>query len=129
TGAFFPTLGVRAAIGRTFDARDGAVAVIGYAAWQRHFGSDPAAIGRTIRVGNVPLTIVGVAERGFFGVAPGFEPDVFVPLAGRRAAADPIFTAATTSSLHLMGRLKGGLTFEQADASLQARWPQVLGPA
>ena len=49
-----PRSRVRAAVGRTFDAGDTAVAVISHAAWQRRFGSDPSAVGRTIRVGARP---------------------------------------------------------------------------
>ena len=89
TGEFFPTLRVRAAVGRTFDANDVDVAVISHAAWQHRFGSDPTAIGRTIRVGNMPLVIVGVAPAGFFGVTPGIAPEVFVPIASRHMPRTP----------------------------------------
>ena len=126
TGEFFPTLRVRAAVGRTFDANDTAVAVISHAAWQRRFGSDPAAVGRTIRVGSTPLTIVGVAPAGFFGVAPGIAPEVFVPIAGRHTAADSVFVAVTSSWLHMMARLKDGVSQAQAEAALQTVWPQVM---
>jgi predicted permease len=126
TGEFFSTLRVRAAAGRMFDANDAAVAVISHAAWQRHFGSDPAAVGRTIRVANVPLSIVGVAPAGFFGVAPGLDPEVFIPIAGRHSAADSIFTTTTSSWLHLMARLKDGVSLPQANAALQTVWPVVL---
>src|SRR5262249_32857574 len=60
TGEFFPTLRVKPAIGRVFGEGDGAVAVITYGAWRRHFGSDPSAVGRTILVGDTAFTVVGV---------------------------------------------------------------------
>ncbi len=126
TGAFFTTLRVRAAAGRTFDTGDTDVAVISHAAWQRRFGSDPSAVGRTIRVGSTPLTIVGVAPAGFFGVTPGIAPEVFVPIAGRLTAADSVFVAVTSSWLHIMARLKDGVSHAQADAVLQTVWPRVL---
>jgi putative ABC transport system permease protein len=126
TGEFFSTLRVGAAAGRPFAASDTAVAVISDAAWQRHFGSDPTAIGRTIRVGGTPLTIVGVAPAGFFGVAPGVAPEVFLPIASRHNAGDSIFVAATSSWLHLMARLKDGVSLAQADAVLQTVWPQIM---
>jgi putative ABC transport system permease protein len=126
TGEFFSTLRVRAAVGRAFDSNDTAVAVISHAAWARRFGSDRAAIGRTIRVGSAPLTIVGVAPEGFFGVAPGLAPEVFVPIAGRHTAADSVFVAVSSSWLHIMGRLKDGVSHAQAEARLQAVWPQVM---
>ena len=67
---FFPLLGVRVAGGRAFvDGEDtpgrNTVAVIGHGIWQRLYGADPRAIGSTIRVNGVPLTIVGVAPPGF----------------------------------------------------------------
>jgi predicted permease len=67
---FFSVLGVRVAGGRSFvDGEDtpgrNAVAVIGHGIWQRLYGGDPRAIGSTIRVNGVPLTIVGVAPAGF----------------------------------------------------------------
>jgi putative ABC transport system permease protein len=126
TGGFFSTLRVRAAAGRTFDSSDTAVAVISHAAWQRRFGSDPAAIGRTIRVGSTPLTIVGVAPAGFFGVTPGIAPEVYVPIAGRHNAADSVFVATTSSWLHIMARLEDGVSHAQAEAALQSIWPQVM---
>jgi putative ABC transport system permease protein len=126
TGEFFPTLRVRAALGRTFDTNDVAVAVISHASWQRRFGSDPTAVGRTIRVGGTPLMIVGVAPAGFFGVTPGIAPEVFVPIAGRHNAADSIFVAVTSSWLHMMARLRDGVSREQAEAALQTIWPQVM---
>ena len=123
---FFPTLRVRASIGRTFDASDGAAAVITYAAWKDHFGSDPSAVGKLIHVGDVPVTIVGVGPPGFFGVAPGLEPEVIVPISARHGTADSVLTSASSSWLNLMGRLKDGMTLEQADAALQTIWPAVL---
>ncbi|HEX9367008.1 MAG TPA: ADOP family duplicated permease [Vicinamibacterales bacterium] len=124
TGEFFSTLHVRTAVGRTFDSRDVAVAVLSHTAWKRHFGSDASAVGRAIHVGDVPLTIVGVAPAGFFGVTPGLEPEVIVPIAARHAASD--FRATTSSWLHLMGRLKDGVGLPQAEAVVQAVWPRVM---
>jgi putative ABC transport system permease protein len=124
---FFPTLRVQAAVGRTFDVRDGeaaTVAVISHAAWTQHYAADPGVIGRTMRVGDIPFTIVGVAPAGFFGVAPGLAPEVVVPVASRRAAAD--VTSTTSAWLHLMARLRDGVSIEQADAALQAIWPAVM---
>jgi putative ABC transport system permease protein len=126
TAEFFPTLRVRASIGRTFDASDAAAAVITYAAWKRHFGADPSAVGKLIDVGDVPLTIVGVAPPGFFGVAPGLEPEVIIPISARHGTADSVLTSASSVWLNLMGRLKDGVTLAQADAALQTIWPAVL---
>ncbi len=88
TGDFYSTLGVQAALGRTFNADDdrpgggasGLVAVISHGCWQRRFGSDGSVIGRIVRIDRRPFTIVGVAPRGFFGVAAGLAPDITIPL-------------------------------------------------
>ena len=132
SGDFYSTLGITAAIGRTFTAEDdrpgggpnGLVAVISYTCWQRRFGGDSAVIGRTVRIDQRPFTIVGVAPRGFFGVAAGLAPDVTIPLTTVQDAG----TLARTSSswLHLMGRLRDGLSHQQANAALQRIWPAVL---
>jgi putative ABC transport system permease protein len=132
TADFYSTLGVRPAFGRTFDRNDdrigggpgGLVAVISHAAWQRRFAGAPSAIGRTIRIQGEPFTIVGVAPRGLFGVAAGLAPEVTIPLLSLRDPAAP--KIATNSRLHLMGRLRDGLTIEQADAALQRIRPQIL---
>ena len=68
--------------------------------------------------------MIGVAPAGFFGVAAGLEPEFFVPIHGRHPAS--AFESTTSSWLHLMGRLKDGITREQADAALQATWPSIM---
>src|SRR6185503_8015420 len=88
TGAFHDTLGLQPAAGRLLNQADvgnaaaeaQAVAVLSYSAWQRRFGGDPAAIGRSIRIEGQPFTIVGVTRPGFFGVAVGMSPDVTIPM-------------------------------------------------
>jgi putative ABC transport system permease protein len=73
TGNYFDLLGVKAAIGRTFlpeeDRTPGThpVVVLSYGAWQRLFGSDPAIIGRAIKLNGLDYTVVGVAAEGFKG--------------------------------------------------------------
>ena len=83
--AFFPTLGVRPAIGRFFTAdedRLGAgqpVAVVSHAYWQRALDGDSAVVGETVRMDGVPYTIVGVADASFHG-ADLTATDIWVPL-------------------------------------------------
>ena len=132
SGDFYSTLGIQAAVGRTFTAEDdrpggganGLVAVISYACWQQRFGGDSSVIGRIVRIDRKPFTIVGVAPRGFFGVAAGLAPDVTIPLTTVQDAGS---LARTSSSwLHLMGRLQDGLSHQQANVALQRIWPAVL---
>ena len=68
---FLETYGITPILGRSIqadDTREGAPAVslLGHAYWQREFGGDPNALGRTIRIQNKPVTIVGVLPAGFF---------------------------------------------------------------
>jgi len=132
SGDFYDLLGVSAAAGRVFGpdddrvggGEDGRVAVISYEAWRRRFDGNPAAIGHVIRLGNEPFTIVGVAPRGFFGVAPGLAPEVTVPIG---AASDSEALSSPSSGwLHLIARLRDDTTLTQANAALEIFWPAVL---
>ncbi|MGB6875022.1 MAG: ABC transporter permease [Candidatus Acidiferrales bacterium] len=85
TGTFFETLGVQAAIGRMLQPADDtrgapAVAVLSYQTWQTLFGGDPAAVGKTIRLDAVPVTIVGVAAQDFPSLIPGDSDTMWLPL-------------------------------------------------
>lgn len=132
SGDFHSTLGIAAAAGRTFTDEDdragggpeGPVAVISHACWQRRFAGDPAVIGRTIRIDRRPFTIVGVTPRGFFGVAPGMAPEITIPLTSLQTAE--ALREPHTSWIHMMGRLRDGLTLEGANAAVHSLWPAVL---
>jgi putative ABC transport system permease protein len=132
TGDFYQALGVAPILGRGFRAEDdrvgggphGPVAVLSYASWMRRFNGDPSAIGRTIRIDRVPFTIVGVAPRGFFGVVAGLAPEVTIPLTVLQSADG--LASHSSAWLHLMGRLREGVTISEADAVLQPAWRDVL---
>jgi putative ABC transport system permease protein len=135
SGGFYDTLGVTAVVGRTFsDADDrvgggseGRVAVISHSAWQRRYAGDPGVVGRTVRVGPDTYTIVGVTPRAFFGVAPGVAPEITIPLTSN---ARPSSLQSTTSSwVHLIGRLRDGVSLAEANTALQNFWPAVLESA
>jgi predicted permease len=76
----WPVLGRLLTPGDDAKLSGSAVAVISYGYWQRRFAGDPGVIGRKMTVNNVPLSIVGVAARGFFGARAGLEPDLWMPL-------------------------------------------------
>jgi predicted permease len=132
SGDFYSTLGVHAAAGRVFTAtddrpgggNDGFVAVLSYAAWQRRFAGSATAIGRTVWIERRPFTIVGIAPRGFFGVAPGLAPDVTIPL----TVFDSVerLRSTTSSRVHILGRLREGTTVRSGDGALQAIWPALV---
>ena len=117
SGEFFRVLGVRPAAGRLIEPADAAagaepVVMISYGLWQREFGGDPRAVGRVIRLGQDPRTIVGVAPRGF--VYPkGAEG--WVPLQVTRDMISNRF-----APFSIIGRLKRAATLEQAQAEATA---------
>ncbi len=127
----FKTLGVQAALGRTFHDEDRAighvpvsggergpdtarVVVLAHEAWQGLFAGDPGIVGRDVRINGIPRTVIGVLPRGFVGL---------------RGQADFYFAfdlaPALTSGagwLGLVGRLKPGTTHEAARRELAAIW-------
>lgn len=134
TGGYFSLLGIQPAIGRLISESDSdmnnpsPVAVISYPYWQRQFGSDPSAVGRTIRVNDVPVTIIGVAQQGFDGEIASESQDIWTPLnmqpqmvGGKNWNDDP-----NVSWLQAMARLKPGVTREQADAKVNLKFQQML---
>src|SRR5436190_9225249 len=87
SGNFFTMLGVKPAIGRIFNSKEDdqqyqghPVVVLGYDYWVTRFGRDPGVVGRTIRVNNSPMTIVGVSAAGFAGLDPAQAPQIRVPI-------------------------------------------------
>src|SRR5688500_6882436 len=84
SGGFFAALGVGPELGRVLAAPDlegpAGTVVLSYEYWQAAYAADPSVLGQTLVVAGHPLTIVGVAPRGFVGATPGERPDVFAPL-------------------------------------------------
>ena len=135
SGGYFSTLGVQAAIGRTFTADDdrtpGAhpIAVASYGYWQRRFGRDAAVLNRVVRISGTPITIVGVAPPGFFGEQVGAAPELWIPLTmwaqivpGRNLLASP-----GTGWLRIVGRVRPGTPTLGTQPELTATFRRVLG--
>jgi hypothetical protein len=85
SGNYFSGLGISPAAGRLLiDAYDQAgapaIVVLAYPYWQRRFNTNPAIVGQSILVNNLPFTIAGVAAPGFFGVDPQSNPAFFLPI-------------------------------------------------
>lgn len=122
SGSFFSVLGAQAALGRMMmpdDDRPGdprPVAVISHDFWRRRFGQDPAVIGKTVTLEDVPLTIVGVAPRGFLGFVVGSRPDLWWPIQMVPQVQDwkSALTEAGSQWLQIAGRLKPGVAEAQA---------------
>lgn len=117
---YYAGLGVNAAAGRLFVADDeradaAPVAVISHRYWQRQFGGERAALGKSITVNGAPVTIVGVTPPSFNGTLQvGEIADITRPL--RRGGNEN--ARADYWWLRIMGRLKPGATSDQAAVSL-----------
>lgn len=121
TANFFSTLGVNAALGRTFETNEeipGAsrVVVIGDAFWRRSFAADPNAIGRAIELNDVFYTIVGVMPSGLN--FPAREAEIWTAMQVEQPSrAGPWF-------LFGVGRMKPGITVAQALIDTQSTQPR-----
>jgi predicted permease len=128
TGNFFSVLGVPAYSGRTFTAAEDEtpgedpVAVLTYNYWQRRFSGSSAAIGTVMRVNDVPVTIIGVTPPGFDGDIVGQPLDFWLPMMMHSAIQPrmPRFDDRGYSWAVMMGRLKPGVTLEQARHEVSA---------
>jgi predicted permease len=134
TENYFQTLGISPLLGRTFSPEGRKTAgadpflVISYSYWQRRFAGDPRVIGRKVRLNNYPFTIIGVAGPGFFGEVVGDHADVWAPMMMQPQLMPErgFLEDANAASLLLIGRLKPGITVEQARANVNAVVEQAL---
>ena len=124
SGDYFSTVGAKTILGRPLGLADDAptaspVIVLDYGYWQRAFGADPSAVGRTVHLNNVDAAIVGVAEPGFASLTPGKSQDFFMPLSlAKRVRGEWWGTGNRLSDpaswwVVLAGRLKPGLPFSR----------------
>lgn len=134
TANFYTEFGIRPFAGRLFTPDDFTTApapwaVLGYGFWKRTFGDDLSVVGRTIRVDGKPLTVIGIAPKGFSNLNVAIEPAITVPLStfsimlARRPLAVPWTDDPTVAWVTTVGRLKPGVTLDQAEAYLLAIWP------
>ena len=122
SGDAFDRLGVKPAYGRLLhlpdDSRTAApVVVLSHAFWQRRFGGDASAIGRSGSLEGRTFQIAGVAEPGFTGVEAGRPTDVWLPYASYNPRA---FGNASFNWFRIMGRMKDGRPPEAARSVLQS---------
>jgi predicted permease len=130
SGNFFAVLGVRPALGRMFLPAEygdtpGAypIAVISNRYWRSHYGADPAIVGKTIRINQHELTIVGVAPPVFHGSMPVIAFDLWVPYMQQPVLnGSPVWMLRDRHNRNMLGiaRLKQGVTIDQARAELAA---------
>ena len=129
SGTYFSTLGLNPCLGRVFTAEDDRLpdaypyVVLNYAYWQSRFSADPQIIGKTLTLNNYSMTIVGVLQPGFDGVELGRSPKLFVPIMMQKEVMvgnpNDMLKERRNRWVNAFGRLKPGITREQAKASLQ----------
>jgi predicted permease len=136
TGDFYRTLGLSPVLGRLLERSDdepGAplAAVISYSYWQRQFAGSPTAVGQSLRVNSVPVTIAGVSPRGFTGANAGSVADISMAVAAV-PRLNPAFTGIIGPGnfwLNVLGRPLAGVSLSQTKAHLAAVWPQIAEQA
>jgi len=138
SGDYFTVLGVRALRGRLLVRDDetsgsGIPVVLNFDYWKREFGADPRIVGKTLQLGKVVYTIAGVTPPEFLGTVVGDAPDIYLPPwdITRNPAHDTSQIASRgipgwNGMLKVLGRLKPGVTIDQAHASLEPLFQEMV---
>jgi putative ABC transport system permease protein len=125
SGNYFTVLGGAAVLGRTFtleeDQAPGAdpVAVLSHAFWKRHFDSDPATVGKSVKLNGIRFTVLGIAGQDFIGTEPQI-PDLWVPLTmqGQLMPSDDRLRDRGSFWLEAVARTRPGVSIRQAQAGM-----------
>ena len=131
TDNYFRVLGIRPVIGSDLPREDSSdpgqvVAVIGHGAWEQLFGRSPAAIGATLIVDGVPVTVIGVAPPKFAGLNVFSDRKLYLPLSARRVVAPLLRPDAEVFGA--AARLQPGVTHQAATAAAQVVAARVAVP-
>ena len=127
TSSYFPVLGLSPAQGRWIAPQEdiptaGPVAVVSDHAWRTRFGSDPGIVGRTVRLGGSPVTIVGVGPASYNGFASGVAVDFWLSLSSMRPVLGAFFVQMLDRPqdhwFMIRARLREGVTIAQARAAM-----------
>src|SRR5687767_9781832 len=126
-GNYFALLGVNAMQGRVLTSADDSpgappAAVISNGYWKRKLNADPQAVGKNILLNNTAFTIVGVMPPEFFGTRVRRSPDYWLPLAFQPEIELRKLNLEDKNIfwLNMVGRLKPGVSIEQAQAGVNA---------
>ena len=131
-GNYFDVLGVQPHLGRLLNSQDDKarnahpVAVLQYNFWQNRFAGKTEMVGSTIRLNGSPFTVVGIAGSRFEGTNAGIPTNVWVPVM-MKPTITPTWDELDNERyawFYLFGRLKPGVTMEQAQASLRVLYRQ-----
>ena len=131
SGNFFSGVGARLDRGRGFSLKDEKdhtqTVVLSYDYWTRSYARDPFILGQTFYIKGLPMTVVGVAARGFKGIEPATSTDFWIPLQNRPelnawgtpAYYDTLYGSPKWWAMRMMARLRPGVTPLQAQQALQ----------
>ncbi len=136
SGSYFPVLGVDAALGRTIAPDDDKipdsqpVVVLSYNFWRNYFHADRTIVGRTIAINGYKMTVIGVAQPGYDGIELGNPAQMFIPIM-MKTEMTPQSDGLKDRRRRLawvktFGRLKPGISAEQAQTSLQPLLHSIL---
>ncbi len=127
--SYFQTLGVNAAIGRTFPADDTdaagthPLAILSHRLWVTRFASDTTLIGRTIRVNRTVLTVVGIMPPGFRGLSD--KAQLWVPTSMAPVLTYPEYLTSDQNFITVVARLAPNATIAGADAEMRMLGPRI----
>ena len=138
SGNYFDGLGVTAVLGRGIEPYDESasaapVTVASYKFWANQLNADHSVIGKTVTINGISVQLVGVAPPEFFGMDPSIAPDLWVPLSviraqwRRQSNLDEDIDDKFVWWLTIIGRLKPGVTQQQAEAELSVLYAQSIG--
>jgi predicted permease len=122
-GNFFQALGLHAAAGRLIGPEDvhmgyhDPVAVVSWSFWKSRFDLDPGIIGKKIVAADATVTIIGVAQRGFYGISEEAQQDIWLPIS---------LGPSPGWGFGLLGRLKPGVSMEQGRAEMAVLFQTVV---
>ena len=130
SGNFFSVLGVKPEAGRLFLPAEFAdspgkfpVVVISDRFWRSHYAADPGIVGRTIRINQHDLTVVGVADPSFHGSMPVTAFDLWIPYMEQptlNSVKEWMLRDRHNRNMLGIARLKSGVTIDQARAELKS---------
>jgi predicted permease len=125
TENYFDVLGVRPALGQTFHSAPNQALnsdpyiVLSQGLWALQFGSDPNIVGRVVHINTHPFTVIGVAPQGFYGTIVGIAAEYWVPMMMQpQALPGEDIEQRSPTFVHIMGRLRPGVTMAQAQAEM-----------
>jgi predicted permease len=133
SGNTFEVLGVSPVLGRSLtpddDRTPGAhpVVMLSFDYWLRRHGGSSSVLSQSVTINSTPMTIVGVAPRGFAGIAATQSPDLFIPLMmkGQITPTWNDLDSRRSRWVNVVGRLKPGLTVDAAKARIDVVYQQI----